>query len=116
VQKAGAAFAAQWGAPAGQAALVLFPVLPPFQQGANTRIAATSAISAKPTLTPGEASVCYGPRADIAAVMGSLEQGPLLYVQEQTYPNQTSTPSSVLSDMSSIEGKSVVLGAINSSS
>lgn len=35
VQKAGAAFAAQWGAPAGQAAFCLLLVLPPFQDFAT---------------------------------------------------------------------------------
>lgn len=35
VQKAGAAFAAQWGAPAGQAAFVLLLMLPPFKDVAT---------------------------------------------------------------------------------
>jgi hypothetical protein len=40
VQKAGAAFAQQWGAPAGQAAFGLLLVLPPFAGYATTAVSA----------------------------------------------------------------------------
>ena len=53
VQKAGGAFAAQWGAPAGQAAFALLLVLPPFQDVATTivsRFAADSGATVKGTV------------------------------------------------------------------
>jgi hypothetical protein len=40
VQKAGAAFAQQWGAPAGQAAFALLLVLPPFRDLASAAVSA----------------------------------------------------------------------------
>jgi hypothetical protein len=46
VQKAGAAFAAQWGAPAGQAAFALLLVLPPFKDF-------TTAVVSKFVVDPG---------------------------------------------------------------
>ena len=48
VQKAGAAFAAQWGAPAGQAAFALLLVLPPFK---DFTIAVVSKVAADPGMT-----------------------------------------------------------------
>lgn len=52
VQRAGAAFAAQWGAPAGQAAFALLLLLPPFKDLATTLVGrvADPATSAAGTL------------------------------------------------------------------